>query len=373
MHLIKNYRSDIDGLRALAIISTVLFHAFPGYFPGGFIGVDIFFVISGYLITGIIYHSLEKGTFSFFDFYSRRIRRLYPAILLLLTALLIAGAVNMTAPELTELSIESFFSTLFSTNLYLFFGSDYFAIDSRLMPLLHFWSLGVEEQFYLIIPFICFWVYKKKYDVLKVLIALFFLSLLANLILIGAYPKFTFYIPFTRFWEIFAGGILCLLQRRGLHFKNYKPILIETMTWILFLIYVYCFIKYDKEGFPGVKAIVPVIICVFYLANSNTFFSKKVLSNPLMVYVGLVSYPFYLWHWSMLSFLRMVENDSPSGVQKVIAVLISFGFAMMTYHLVEIPLKKKSNELAKCSKEFNFSFVGTVDVDFGNIVCGLSQ
>lgn len=209
IHTKTFYRPDIDGLRAIAVGFVVFFHAFPAVLQGGFIGVGIFFVISGYLIGSIILRHLAARKFSFLQFYARRIIRIFPVLLLVLCAVLIAGYFLLTKNEFQMRGKHAAGGAGFTANFIYFFEAGYWDTASSLKPLLHLWSLGVEEQFYLIIPLILAFAWKQKYNVLYIISVFFLLSFAANLFFYyQKQQELIFYIPFTRFWEIFAGGLL---------------------------------------------------------------------------------------------------------------------------------------------------------------------
>src|SRR6202163_1206 len=202
------YRPDIDGLRAIAVMLVVNFHGFPEAMPGGFIGVDIFFVISGFLITGIIARELDQRRFSLVGFYNRRIRRIFPCLIVVLAATLVLGWLWMLPAAYAQLSADVFASAAFFSNIALLLQSGYFDIESGKKPLLHLWSLGIEEQFYLFWPLILMLVARLRLSILAAASAIALASFVLNVALIGSNPVATFYLPFTRAWELLAGGAL---------------------------------------------------------------------------------------------------------------------------------------------------------------------
>ena len=204
----KNYRPDIDGLRALAILAVVIFHAFPNKLPGGFIGVDIFFVISGFLISNHILKDLELGKFSFFDFYSRRISRIFPALLLMLTVLLAFSWFFLMPDDYASLGKNTVAGIAFVSNFTSLHDSGYFDASSLQKPLLHLWSLGIEEQFYILWPILLFLVRKIKNGPFIMTVFLFVPSFLFNIYLVKNNQSSAFYLPFTRFWELLIGCFL---------------------------------------------------------------------------------------------------------------------------------------------------------------------
>jgi peptidoglycan/LPS O-acetylase OafA/YrhL len=200
------YRADIDGLRAVAVLAVLLFHAFPNVLPGGFIGVDIFFVVSGYLITQIILAELDSGSFNVASFYARRVRRIFPALIIVLIATSALGWKYFLPPELLSLARNILASTLFSANLMLLSEVGYFDIAAHLKPLLHLWSLGIEEQFYLVWPLLLWSLPRTRLQLATgVILAA---SFILNVAMIAHHPAETFYLPFTRAWELMAGQLL---------------------------------------------------------------------------------------------------------------------------------------------------------------------
>src|ERR1700722_18124823 len=204
----ERYRPDIDGLRAIAVMLVVNFHAFPEAMPGGFIGVDIFFVISGFLITGIIARELDQQRFSLVGFYKRRIRRIFPALIVVLAATLVLGWLWMLPAAYAQLSADVFASGAFFSNIALLLQSGYFDIESGKKPLLHLWSLGIEEQFYLFWPLILMLAARLRLSMLAVAAVIGVASFALNVALIGSDPVATFYLPFPRAWELLAGAAL---------------------------------------------------------------------------------------------------------------------------------------------------------------------
>lgn len=204
-----SYRADIDGLRGLAILLVVTFHAFPNVISGGYVGVDVFFVISGFLITGLITKNIKDGSFSFLGFYGGRIKRLFPALILILVFCYAVGWFTLYATEFAQLNKHILASSLFVINIVLWFESGYFDTSSLIKPLMHLWSLGIEEKFYILWPLILLFIYKKKY--FKWMLAILFgISVAINLALINTLPDMAFYFPLSRFWEICLGATLAL-------------------------------------------------------------------------------------------------------------------------------------------------------------------
>lgn len=331
-----NYRSDIDGLRAVAILAVVLFHAFPDLIPGGFVGVDVFFVISGYLISTIILRSLESGRFSFSEFYVRRIRRIFPALIVVLGSVYALGWWLLNAEEFRLLGKHIAAGAGFVQNVVLEREADYFDVATALKPLMHLWSLSVEEQFYLLFPALL-WLAKRVGINLKFgLMTLLLLSFALNVANVHEYPTTVFFAPQTRFWELWAGGMLALTNTR-----NLSPTTKSVMGWSgLVLVGASFFGLSEDYAFPGFWAAMPVVGTVLLICSGpSSWINHKLLSRPAMVQIGLISFPLYLWHWPLLSFLRIVEEGEPSWTWRCMAVGLSALLAWATYRWIERPLR----------------------------------
>ncbi len=338
------YRPDIDGLRAIAVLAVVAFHAAPGRVAGGFVGVDIFFVISGYLISTIIIKSLENESFSFADFYARRVRRIFPALLFVMSISLAAGWFLLVNNEYEQLGKHIAGGAAFISNFVLLSESSYFDTEAIFKPFLHLWSLGIEEQFYIFWPLILWAAYIKQIRLIQTIVFITGLSFLLSLYLTYTNPVSAFYLPFSRFWELLIGSILAhvvLHRRRALHNRITSGVASDNIKSLLGTICIFigfAFITKD-DGFPGLWALLPVVGTVLIIsAGSDAYLNKHVYSNRLLVGVGLISYPLYLWHWPVLSFLRTLQSGEISPWQRIIAVAISVTLAWMTYKLIEKPI-----------------------------------
>lgn len=356
------YRPDIDGLRAVAVLSVVAFHAFPTWMNGGFIGVEVFFVISGFLISTIIFENLDRGTFSFSEFYARRIKRIFPALLLVLLASYAFGWFALLADEYKQLGKHIAAGAGFVSNFVLWGEAGYFDNSAETKPLLHLWSLGIEEQFYIVWPFVLWFAWKRKFNLFPLTVIVAFISFYLNLKGIKNDTIATFYSPQTRFWELLAGSILAwfTLYKKDA-FVNYK---LKIDGWFAKLIYreaaeadgrtlsnvisffgclllAYGFWRITKDvSFPGKWAVTPVLGAVLIiLAGPKAWINRKILSNKIAVWFGLISFPLYLWHWPILSFARIVESEVPSRNMCISAVVLSIALAWLTYKLVERPLR----------------------------------
>lgn len=372
------YRADIDGLRAIAVLSVVGFHAFPSWVKGGFIGVDIFFVISGFLISTIIFGRLERNSFNFVEFYSRRIKRIFPALLLVLTASYAFGWFALLADEYKQLGKHIAGGAGFVSN-YLFWNeSGYFDNAAETKPLLHLWSLGIEEQFYFIWPLLLWlaWraqkpsaaffgehiAWKKRLNLLTIAIAVGVISFALSIGKVRSDAVAAFYSPQTRFWELMVGSVLAYMtQHKQNLFPKFKHRLDTWLGQIVYaqapeangktlhsvqsvfgvaLITIGVLVITKERHFPGWWAVLPTAGAVLIIsAGSQAWLNRTVLSSRVLVWFGLISYPLYLWHWPLLSFARIVESETPAGEIRTAAVLISIVLAWLTYKLIEKPIR----------------------------------
>jgi peptidoglycan/LPS O-acetylase OafA/YrhL len=330
------YRPDIDGLRAIAVILVANFHAFPEALPGGFIGVDIFFVISGFLITGIIARELEQKRFSLLAFYQRRIRRIFPALIVVLCTTLVLGWLWMLPAAYAQLSADVFASAAFFANIALLLKSGYFDIESARKPLLHLWSLGIEEQFYLFWPLILMLAARLRLSILATACVIGLASFVLNVAMIGSDPVATFYLPFTRAWELLAGAALACswsrLSQTGAA-NNWRAGI------GLLLVALAAAMLDTKSAFPGWWAILPVAGAALLLSAPAAWWCRIVLASRPLVWIGLISYPLYLWHWPLLVFFAMIKFAPLTLLERELIVLLSIVLAWLTYWLVESPFR----------------------------------
>ncbi len=327
------YRPDIDGLRAIAVMLVVIFHAFPETMPGGFIGVDIFFVISGFLITGIIVRELDQERFSLLAFYNRRIRRIFPALIVVLCVTLVLGWLWMLPAAYAQLSSDVFASAAFFANIALLLQSGYFDIESARKPLLHLWSLGIEEQFYLFWPLMLMLVARLRLSMLAAVSIAGLASFVLNVALIGSNPVATFYLPFTRAWELLAGAALACSWNQLSHSRTVSNL--RAFVGIL-LIATAAGVLDTKSAFPGWWAVLPVGGAALLLSAPAAWFCRSLLASPPLVWIGLISYPLYLWHWPLLVFFGIIKFAPLTLLERGLIVGLSFALAWLTYRLVEI-------------------------------------
>jgi peptidoglycan/LPS O-acetylase OafA/YrhL len=332
----SRYRPDIDGLRAIAVMLVVLFHAFPQAMRGGFVGVDIFFVISGFLITGIIARALDQQRFSLLGFYNRRIRRIFPALIVVLCAVLVLGWLWMLPAAYAQLSADVFASAAFFANIALLLQSGYFDVEAAKRPLLHLWSLGIEEQFYLFWPLILMLAARLRLRLLTVACVIGLASFALNVVLIGSNPVATFYLPFTRAWELLAGAALAC----GWSQISQGPIASSWRAGIgISLVAIAAAVLDTGSAFPGWWAVLPVLGGALLLSAPNAWGCRHVLASPMMVWIGLISYPLYLWHWPLLVFFALIKFAPLTLLERGLIVGLSFALAWATYRFVEIPFR----------------------------------
>jgi peptidoglycan/LPS O-acetylase OafA/YrhL len=354
------YRADIDGLRAIAVLAVVGFHAFPNWVKGGFTGVDIFFVISGFLISTIVLLSLERKTYSFYEFYGRRIRRIFPALLVVLIACLAIGWLVLFTNEYEQLGKHITGGASFASNFVLWWESGYFDETAETKPLLHLWSLGIEEQFYIIWPLLLWLAWKRRANLVSMALGIVVLSFAYNIYRFRSDTIEDFYSPQTRFWELLAGALLAgvMLNRRDLvsafearpsrwgtmirsiapagqdALRNALSILgaLSILTGIL--------MSTKDARFPGFWAVLPVMGAVLIIAaGSRPWLNRRLLSSRILVWFGLISFPLYLWHWPLLSFARIVESGPPNLAIRSGIVVLSIALAWATYALIEHPFR----------------------------------
>ena len=348
-----HYRADIDGLRAVAVLSVVIFHAFPNVLKGGFIGVDVFFVISGYLISNIILRGLKSDDFSFVDFYWRRIKRIFPTLCIVLISCAIFGWFALLADEYAQLGKHIAGGAGFISNFLLLQEAGYFDKAAEVKPLLHLWSLGIEEQFYMIWP-LCLWLaWNRGVKIFAVIATIAFLSALMNVARVHGHIAEVFFAPHTRFWELLVGALLAYFALRSNavtaeHDKSSRiKENIKSLMGVALLLLGFLLITKQK-AFPGWWAMLPVMGAAMVIsAGSTAWVNRYILSNRVFVWFGLISFPLYLWHWPILSFARILANEVPSVEIRCAAIAISVLLAWMCYQFVEKPIRNGKNEKFK--------------------------
>lgn len=358
---IKNYRPDIDGLRAIAILAVVLFHAFPKIIPGGYIGVDIFFVISGFLISSIIFRGMLNGNFSLGSFYSHRVKRIFPALVVMLAAVFGFAWFFLLPDEFSRLGKHMLTGVGFVQNFTLWQEAGYFDSSSESKPLMHLWSLAVEEQFYLLFPLVVMAAWRLRINLFLLLLAAFLASFLLNIYGVSHDVTATFFLPQTRVWELLAGGLLAYAEMsyrqktavpgasqgalhaipRWLGESATSPLARNAISSFGLLLLIAGMFGIKKDSlFPGWWALVPVAGAVMLLhAGPTAWVNRRLLASRFMVFIGLISYPLYLWHWPLLSLANIVRADRPPVALSILLVIASVVLAWLTYRLIEIPVR----------------------------------
>jgi peptidoglycan/LPS O-acetylase OafA/YrhL len=333
------YRPEIDGLRAFAIIPVVIYHAFPALLPGGFVGVDVFFVISGFLITQILIEQNAKGTFTYVGFYERRVRRIFPALMVVLVSVLVAGWFVLFNAEYMDLITHSLAGSLFVSNLLLYSQVGYFAQSSYALPLLHLWSLGIEEQFYIFWPFVVTILRKNRTGLLWTFIGLCVASFVTTQYLHTFDDDAAFYWPISRFWELGIGGIAAwIVSSYTIAYEHPRVRTIASeLSWVGLILLCIGFVTIsDATVFPGYSALIPTIgAFMLILAGGNSWVSRVLFGNKYVVFIGLISYPLYLWHWPILSFGSIYFENEFSVYLRIAAICLSVLLAFVTFALLE--------------------------------------
>ena len=352
------YRPAIDGLRAVAVLGVFIFHLKPQFLPGGFVGVDVFFVISGYLITSILLREYEHKSFSLWKFYQRRIARLFPAFYTVALATIITAFFIYSAQDLASCGIALVSAALSVANLKFILQGNYFTISPDAQPFLHCWSLSVEEQFYVIFPTILLFLYVKtnRYKT-AILGGLCAVSLIACVVLTYRNPVWAFYLLPTRAWELMAGSILADLGKRP-HFKNGNKGMWASLSLAgLALVVVSLFAVNEGTTFPGYRAIFPVLgtVCILGTKESTGGWAEKLLSAGPLVFIGRMSYSLYLWHWPVFSFVDYKLYLTSPLVRISLKIALSATGATLSFFFIERPGRVFLNDPRR--KQLAFAFL----------------
>jgi peptidoglycan/LPS O-acetylase OafA/YrhL len=334
------YRADIDGLRALAVVAVVLYHFKLGPFVGGFVGVDVFYVISGFLITSIIQHRIEEHRFTFAWFYERRVRRLFPALAVVLALTLAAGAWLLLPSDLALLGKSTASTLLFISNVFFWRTSDYFNSDSELNPLLHMWSLSVEEQFYIGLPLLLLAVHRFAPHRLVTVLLLSASASFAACVLVTRYSApAAFYLAPFRAWELLAGALLAVAPLPPIKRSPWRELVagiglalvVGSLLWIR-----------PGPDFPGWRALGPVLGTALLILSGDHGGSivHRLLRLRPVVYIGLISYSLYLWHWPLLVYARYLNALEPLQDLRWPLIAASVVVAALSYHFIELPFRR---------------------------------
>ncbi len=357
--MMMEYRKDIDGLRALAVLPALFFHAGFAGFDGGYVGIEIFFVVSGYLITSIILSEQSKQKFSLVNFYERRARRILPALTLVLVVTTFVAYLLMPAYLLEWYSKSLLAVSLFFSNVYFFFTTGYFDPNAGEQPLLHMWSLSVEEQYYLIYPLFLMLFHQRLRKFLPwmvlflTLASLAFAQYLANI----GFHKMNYYHTSSRIWELMIGALIVLFS---LDKKNYHAFIRQFMPLLGFLMIIFAVVMFDKHTpYPGLLTLVPVLGTCFIIvfANQASYVSRLLSLRPVVL-IGLMSYSVYLWHHPVYAFLRMKTIGPPSFEAFVVAVGLSLLLGYLSWKFVEVPFRDKQRFSRR--QIFMYALVSTI-------------
>ena len=350
--LIQNlrYRTEIDGLRAIAVLAVLFFHTKLG-FPGGFIGVDIFFVISGFLITSLIEKELQEGTFSLFKFWERRARRILPALVVVAVATLLAGGFLLLPLQYADLGKSGLYLAGFIANVYFYLGTGYFAGSSEEKPLLHTWSLAVEEQYYLMVPLLLFGLFRvpllRRRGVLLLILGI---GLLASLWISNSWvvkhPAASFFLLPSRAWELLVGSMVALLPGSA---TPTNRVVRELSSYLgLAGILVPCVAFQKDMPFPGIAALPPCLGTALIIWSNQTGDAAarlttvgQFLSFRPVVFIGLISYSLYLWHWPLVAFTNYWSLGPSPWAWRWCLVLTSLLLAVVSWKYVETPFRKR--------------------------------
>jgi peptidoglycan/LPS O-acetylase OafA/YrhL len=336
----------IDGLRALAIFSVLGFHFFPNWLKSGFIGVDIFFVISGYLLTNIILNNLDNNNFSYIDFYLRRFKRIFPTLLLLFIVSVLFGWFFLLEDEFYLLSKHVLATIALIPNFIFLQEINYFDNSNYTKPFLHLWSLGVEFQFYIFLPFLISYIYKKKYNIFFILLIVIFISFLINIAFMHFNQQFSFYSSITRLWEFLIGGLVGYYFYISKKKKYFFNLFLKNLLSIIGIILIFFGFFYIKElNFPGYYALLPAAgTALIIISGENAFINKKILSNNVIVWFGLISFPLYLFHWPMLSWFTLINERLLHPEERVLIIIIAILSSYFAYEFLEKKIKKNNDK-----------------------------
>lgn len=355
-----SYRPEIDGLRAIAVLAVILFHFNSSLLPGGYMGVDVFFVISGYLITALIKKDIDNNQFKLSEFYLRRIKRIIPALYILLLVVTVVAVLILLPTDLKDYGRSLLSQSLFSSNIYFYFKSDYFDTPSLLKPILHTWSLSVEEQFYIFYPILLVMLFKlsRKYTVC-ILLLLFLLSLTACYCIYDHNQNAVFYLSPFRSWQLILGAMLNFVPVKA---KPLNKSLAGIIAWIGLLAIFYSFVFLSKNvPMHGMSSIIPTIgTALMIIGNSNKITSAGlILTNRPVNFTGRISYSLYLWHWPLIVFYTYVLGDHISVISGCCIFAANYLLAFLSYRYIETPFRH-TNFLKKPLAFFLLTIAGAV-------------
>jgi len=354
------YRKDIDGLRALAVLAVIFYHLDFFFVPGGFIGVDIFFVISGFLITQTIQQDIQEKKFTITHFYIKRIRRIVPALFFITMIVILFSFFFLPKNELNEFLWSVVSVSTFTSNIFFWQHSDYFFVTSELKPLLHTWSLGIEEQFYIFFPVFMLLSYKLSNKKILLLLSIFLLSSF----ILSASPMATnhlnanFFLPFTRFWELLIGSLLALVIK----YNNCNKTINNFISLVGLLLIFISIVTLDSNSvFPGINALYPVLgaVLIIYSAASTTTYLSNILSIKYIRYIGFISYSLYLWHWPIIALSKNIVVGDFTITMQLSILILTFTLSTLTYFFIEQPFRinKKLKKILELRNGFITLFI----------------
>ena len=333
------YRKDVDGLRSIAVLPVILYHAGISAFSGGYVGVDIFFVISGYLITGIISAEMAEGNFSVSNFYVRRIKRIFPALYFMMLATIIMSWFLLLPEHFRNFGKSVAATVFFGSNFFFWKQSGYFDEAAETKPLLHTWSLGVEEQFYILFPLFLFWLYRRRKNAGFAVTAVFAVSLLLSVFLTYRKPEMSFYLLPTRAWELMLGAMLAL----GVFRRTDNPAVLNALSVAGFGMIAASVVLFNSATpFPGYSALLPCVGTALVIYAGERGIINRILSLSPLVFIGLLSYALYLWHWPFIAFRNYYKNlvGDVFFVSDWFAIGLTFLLAVISFYLVEQPFRR---------------------------------
>lgn len=334
------YRADVDGLRAVAVLVILLFHAEIAPFAGGFVGVDIFFVISGYLITRLILADMDRGGFSLVTFYKRRVRRLFPALFAMLAVTLAVGTLLLLPRDLASVGRNITGTTLFVSNFFFWAQAGYFEGDAHYKPLLHTWSLAVEEQYYIVYPLLLMMLRRwLPHAIRPVLIGLTILSFLSAVLMMQVDPTAAFYLTPFRAWELLLGALIVLHVFPALSSRWAEVLSLCGMILILGSVLLYS----DLTPFPGISALMPCVgsALILYAGEHGRPMINRFLALKPVVFIGLISYSVYLWHWPIFVYVRYYEIAELTTLQSFGVLLFTLAVGALSWRYIEMPFREK--------------------------------
>ncbi|MCS4301646.1 acyltransferase family protein [Chryseobacterium sp. BIGb0232] len=339
----NDFRADIQGLRALAVFLVFIFHISSSVLPGGFLGVDIFFVISGYLISGIILNKVEKKSFRFIDFYIGRLKRIVPVYYIVLTVILIIAVIIYLPSDILQLRMNAFWSAIFASNIYFSTLDTYFGASSIENPFLHTWTLSIEMQFYFLLPLLLYFINKRWLPTALIAIIIGFLGYSVwGTYFLDLKSKMYFSLA-ARIPEFCIGALFAVKQ------DTFKKIGTSTLNYIsgisLVVILVCAFLFSEKSDYPGYLVIIPCLATSFLLINKDSFINRNIFSHKIAVHIGELSYSIYLWHWAVMALWRYYKvNYEFTGVEVVLIVILTYLLSLFTYFTVESYFRKTNNK-----------------------------